>query len=311
MPTVRRVAPNPQPTKNGMVQQPGSGLLTQAIPVSQLQQPRIKMLIYGANRVGKTYLACTFPKPLLLVSFEPTESGGATSVASDRFDGVSYLHLDSPQKGYELCNELVQVRPFPFRTLVIDSVTSYQDDVLQEVIGLNKLPAQLNFGAITGDQYRERAEKTKEGLRAFKNLPCHIVFLGKEKDHNPPKEEKTNSRTGKVQPDMRPRFLRGMQQESFFSVDLGGGSVGWIQDVCDQIGRLYFDKEVRTYEKMIAGRKEVYEEETGKHIRCLRTLYHPNFAAGMRSPHGSVPEYIEEPTYEKIQAVIDGTYKGE
>ena len=293
-------------TTTQVVQTKG-GLLGQIVPVSQLQKPRIKMLIYGGNRTGKTTLACTFPKPLLLLSFEPTESGGATSVQN--VEGVYYKHLDSSQKGYQICDEMMRAKPFPFQTVVIDSVTSYQDQVLLEVTGLDKLPAQLNFGAISGDQYRERAEKTKEGLRAFKNLPCHIVFLGKEKDHNPPKEEKVNPRTGKVQPDMRPRFLRGMQLESFFSVDLGGGSVGWIQDVCDQIGRLYFDKEVRRYTKIVAGKEETYEEETGNFVRCLRTMYHPNFAAGMRSSHGNVPECIENPTYEKIQAVIDGTYK--
>lgn len=306
-PVVRKDQPPTQTNQNGPAK-PTTGLLAQTIPVGQLAKPRIKMLIYGQNRVGKTYLACSFPKPLLLVSFEPTESGGATSVTG--IDGVSYLHLTSSQKGYQLCDEMNRLKTFPFQTVAVDSVTSYQDVHLREILGIEKLPEQLSFGAVSGDQYRERAERTKEGLRPFANLPCHVVFLAKERDHNPPKEEKTNPRTGKTQPDMRPRFLRGIQQESFISADLGGGTVGWLQDVCDYIGRLYFDKEVRTYEKMVAGKKETYTEETGQFVRCLRTLYHPNFAAGMRSSHGNVPEAIEEPTYEKIQAVIDGTYKG-
>jgi len=306
-PVVRKDNPTPQQNSKPISNKPLTGILSQAIPVQQLQKPKIKMLIYGQNRVGKTTLACTFPKPLLLVSFEPAEAGGATSVTG--VEGVSFLHLTSSQSGLQLCQELSRANVMPFETVVVDSVTSYQDIILRELMNWDKIPEQLNFGAVPGDIYRERAEKTKEGLRPFANLPCHVVFLGKEKDHNPPKEEKVG-KSGKVQPDMRPRFLRGMQLESFIAADLGGATVGWLQDVCNQIGRLYFDKEVRTYEKVVAGQRQVYEEETGKHIRCLRTQFHPNFSAGMRSAGRDVPEVIEEPTYEKIQAVIDGTYKG-
>ena len=48
-------------------------------------------------------------------------------------------------------------------------------------------------------------------------------------------------------------------------------------------------------------------EETGRYVRRLRTLPHPNFAAGFRSEvPENLPEYIEEPTYEKLLAVIRG-----
>jgi hypothetical protein len=48
-------------------------------------------------------------------------------------------------------------------------------------------------------------------------------------------------------------------------------------------------------------------EETGRLLRRLRTMYHPNFAAGFRSCNPEVvPEYINDPTYEKIATVISG-----
>lgn len=285
-------------------QAPAGSILSRAIDVKQLKSPWIKILIYGQNRTGKTYLACTFPKPLLLVSFEPNDTGGAVTVK--KFDDVQFLKLNSSKESYQLIGELVDSNPF--QTIVIDSVTSFQAVVLQEVTGLVALPEQMSFGAITGDQYRERAEKTKEGLAPFVKLKCHTVFLAKEKDHNPPQEKKISEKTGKVQPDMRPRFLRGMQQESFIAADLGGGTVGWLNDACDYICRLYFDKEVEaTQLPTVGGQTITHYAETGKHVRCLRTLYHPNFAAGMRTEFNeNVPECIENPDFVKLQKVIKG-----
>ena len=49
-------------------------------------------------------------------------------------------------------------------------------------MSLPEVPATLLVGLVSGDQYRERSEKTKEILRRFLNLPCIVVVLGKEKD---------------------------------------------------------------------------------------------------------------------------------
>lgn len=320
MPTINRQTPTRTiPTKNGT----GGGFLASAIDVADLQNDWIKMVIYGQNRVGKTYLACQFPKPLLLISFEPAKSGGAMTVK--KFPGTKLIRvLARPDKewpnspiGLEgtkaLADELRKSNPF--KTIVIDSATSVQDIILQGLLALDHVPVQLGWGTVSSDQYRERSEQTKEVLRLFTDLPCHTVITAKEKDHNPPKEEKV-SKSGRVSPDMRPKFLRGMQLESFFAADVGGSTVSWMNDTCDYIGRLYFDKEVRQSVSEIPitigpdkgkTRKVVQEHETGRHIRCLRTIYHPNFAAGFRAADPKVvPECIPEPTFEKIYQIIQG-----
>ncbi len=290
-------------------------VLSEAFDIGQLEDSFVKMLVYGTNGVGKSTLACDFPKPLLLLALEPGLTGGARSVR--KVPGVKYLHLkpDRVQKrdGSWETTESITAKLFrladelkasnPFATVVVDSVTSLQEIVLQEILGLDTLPAQLNFGTISGDSYRTRAERTKEALRPWVDLPCHTVFIGKEKDHNPPKEERVNEKTGKVQPDMRARFIRGLQQESFVTVDLGGGTASWLQDGCDYIGRLYFDREML---RQRVGATEIVSE-TGKFIRCLRIGYHPNFAARFRSDTpAELPEAIEQPTWLKIQAAIQG-----
>lgn len=298
MPRINREKPNGK-----AVAQEVSGWQSAA----ELEDDWIKIVIYGTNRVGKTWLACDFPKPLALVACEPNKTGGARTVKAK--PGVFVRVCTSREQVLRTADDLS--KDSTFKTVVLDSGTSLQDLVLKEILGLETLPEQLNFGSISGDAYRQRAELTKETIRPFLNLDKHVVITVKEKDHNPPKEERISEKTGKIQPDMRPRYLRGMQQESFIAPDLGGGTTGWLLDACDYICRLYWDKEVER--KLISmltidGKKVPNYQvvETGRFVRALRTLYHPNYAAGFRSEHPNVPECIEDPSYEKILRVIRG-----
>jgi hypothetical protein len=110
---------------------------------------------------------------------------------------------------------------------------------------------------------------------------------------------------------MRPKIVKRETIESYLASDLGGATVGWLHDACDYIARLYLDKETImtetevTINKQSKIRKE--EVETGKIVRRLRTMYHPNYAAGFRScTPERVPEFIEAPTFAKILKVIKG-----
>ncbi len=325
MPTVNKQVPTLSPRSQELIRnlspaaQKGiQDMLDGAVPASELND-FIRMSIYGGNRTGKTTLACDFPKPLLLIQFEPNKTGGGMSIR--KVKGVICQRYTSSKEGLLLCKQLhetggrIPQRFLPelakqgihgkeFATYVIDGVTSYQDIILQEVMGWAKLPEQLSFGMVGKERYQERAEKVKEGLRPFTDLPGHTIFLAKEKDHNPNREDYASLN----------KLRSSLLSESFFAEDVGGSVAGWLHDECDYIGRLYLAKEIITTRTPIKGLKgqitwNETQEETGRIVRRLRTLYHPNFAAGFRSSEPSkVPEHIDEPTYSKIQAVIDGTY---
>ncbi len=286
MPVVNRQKPSPAraaPSPNG-------SLLSQATPVADLEDDYLKFVIYGQNRVGKTTLACQFPKPLLLLAMEPNKTGGALSVR--KVPDVWYKHLDDTTSFVRLASELRAGSKF--KTVVVDSATSLQDIVLKELMGLSAVPEQLNWGLVSRDQYRERSEKTRECLRPYIDLPMHVVVLAKEKDHNPPDRD-------------RPEILRHQAAESFFAADLGGATVGWLHDACDYVTRLYMEKETVERSVTVSGKTTVRLEETGKNVRRLRCMYHPNFAAGIRSDNPQmVPEWIQDPTYEKIRRVVAG-----
>lgn len=285
MPSVQKQAPV---VKRPVVQ--SGSVLDEANPIDEVNDEWLQIVIYGGNRVGKTTLACQFPKPLLLVSMEPNRTGGAMSVR--KVAGVDYLRLKEKGKIVRLAQELVT--DTKYKTVVLDSVTSLQDIVLMSIMNLSEMPEQLNWGSVTRDQYRDRSEQTRECLRPFLNLSKHVVLLGKEKDHNPPDKEK-------------PEMLRGFTQESFIGTELGGATVGWLHDACDYICRLSIDKEVKEKTIKVGTGTVTRAEETGKLIRRLRTSYHPNYAAGFRSANpDAVPEFIEEPTFDKIWKVIKG-----
>jgi hypothetical protein len=109
---------------------------------------------------------------------------------------------------------------------------------------------------------------------------------------------------------MRPRFIRGLQQESCVTVNLGGGAADWLMDACEFICRLYMDKEMEWTETEFQGVKTRSAVETGKYVRALRIGYHPNFAARFRSDSPeTLPEAIPEPSFAKIVAAIEGRYK--
>lgn len=314
MPSIQKQVPSKPAAPVASIS--SGGILGTAIPATQLKELYIKLCLYGRNRVGKTTLACQFPKPLLLISFEPSETGGAISVS--QMEGVHYIRVASKplidpktkkleavagsKKALTLANELHAYNPFA--TVVVDTATSFQDIILQELMGLSKIPEMLSWGLVSEEQYRDRSSKTREALRPFLDLPCHVVICAQERDHNPPKGREEGS-----------KLTRGMQGESFMAADLGGATVKWLHDACGYIGQLYEDEkmEERVTESTINKETRVVRTMvgTGKRVRRLRTLYHPNYAAGFRSSNpDAVPEYIEggspREMYDKLMKVVQG-----
>lgn len=306
-----------QPAKGVKAPSSNGSVLGRATPVEDLDYEWQKVVLYGVNRIGKSVLACQFPKPLLLISFEPGTTGGSRSVR--KIPGVEFLQIASKGDAVALARELRDpdartpkgTRSRDIKTHVLDTTTSLQDVIGKELMGLEELPVQMNWGSVSQDVYRERSEQAKEVMRLYRDLPAHTVFVAQEKDHNPPKtvDDKGRERTiGKLEQSYKP-----YQAESFFAADMGAGTVKWMHDACDFIVRLYAAPETKVVTETNAVSKKVTKRtvETGRMVRRLRTILSTNFAAGFRSENpGAVPEWIEAATpeemYQKMQAVIRG-----
>ena len=279
---------------------PNGSVLGGAVPVTSLREDKVKVCIYGRNRSGKTTLACCFKKPLLIISSEPDANGGATSVAN--VEGVQLIRVTPPNKRIPgdkvhgsakvvaIANELAQNNPFA--TVVLDTVTSLQDVILVELMGLPKVPEMLSWGFVPEGVYQQRAEKLRETIRPLLDLNnCNVIILAQEKDHNAPEE-----RGGKS------KILNTMQQGSFMAPALGATNAQWLQDACGYVVQIYEDEV--TQDMVIPqmgpdGKPMSSTTErvgTGKRARHLRLLYHPNFAAGGRWQYNrDMPEFVTAP----------------
>lgn len=288
----------------------GSGsVLGTAVPVTTLREQHIKVCIYGRNRSGKTTLSCQFKKPLLLISAEPDENGGATSVSD--VEDVIITRVTPPNKPIPgdkvkgsakvvaIANELAQKNPFA--TIVLDTITSLQDVILVELMGLSKVPEMMSWGMVPDGVYQQRAEKLRETVRPLLGLTnCNVVILAQEKDHNAPEE-----RGGKT------KILHTMQQGSFMAPALGATNAQWLQDNCGYVIQIYEDEVMQEIAVPVmdpSGKPlppSIQRVGTGRRQRHLRLLYHPNFAAGGRWQFNpSMPEFVTAATPTELYKVM-------
>ena len=304
MPAITRQAP-PKP----VAQFPTGSVLSGAVPVTSLREDRVKLCIYGRNGAGKTTLACMFRKPILIISSEPGATGGAMSVAN--IEGVQQILVTPPNKRIPgdkvhgsakvvaIANELAQVNSFA--TVVLDTVTSLQDLILVEIMGLPKVPEMLSWGFVPDGVYQQRAEKLRETIRPLLDLTnCNVVILAQEKDHNAQED-----RGGKS------KILHTMQQGSFMAPALGATNAEWLQSACGYVVQIYED-EVKQDVVIPMNNPDgspaapvTTQVGTGKRARHLRLLYHPNFAARGRWQYNKdMPEFVTAPDPQGLYAAM-------
>lgn len=306
-------------------------ILGLGLPAADLVSSKITAVVYGRNGVGKTTFACQGEGPICLISIEPAPTGGARSVT--RPDVVVYQAasralvgrdgLPEPVRGSEkvmaVCAAL-KARfargERPFKKVVIDGLTSWNDVILGEVMGVDweQMPVLLGIGKVHVDQYTERGERLMRYIKPFLDLPCDVWFVAQERDHNPPKE-KTITKSGKEY--TRPTQTRFMQEAhpmaqegSFFSLAVSDTPAKFVQDGCDYVMQLYEDAELveeRAPDVEYNGQKipgAVSLVATGRRVKRLRCTYHPNYSARFRADYRVVPEYIEAPTPEERYAAF-------
>lgn len=310
----------PTPYETPLPTATDGSLVGRAVDVSETKTTGIKAVFYGVNRTGKTTLAATFPGPLLFLSFEPPRAGGLDSVT--RVLGARALvrgtHFHTFAEAVRIGEELASGGGCGYRTVVIDSATSFEEFSLESILkdrkagALSVVPEQMEYGVVSAEEYRDRSSRAKFGLSAFLSLPVNVVVTAKEKDHNPPREEKINPKTGKLMPDMRAKWLRKMGPDSLYGPALGSATAGWLNDACGIIARLYWAPEVTVTETVseILGERVVnrVEAETGEYVLRMRLKQHPNYMGGLRAADpDKVPSHLDNPTYAKLLQIVNAS----
>ena len=285
MPTIARQTANQVGKASGGAQPAKlESVLNRIAPVKETNLGRLKFSIYGQPKVGKTRFACTFPKPLLIIG---SEDGTASVVGTEGVDFVQVLRSD---EFMELLNGPVAAGEY--RTVVLDTATKLRDLRVSELLGLSEAPVQKSFGFASRETWIQCAMDMKIMLRRLLDLPrvmeLNVIIIAQEQDF---------SGEGGNQSDLvRPAIGSA----------LGKSVCDYVNAECDYVCQALI-REVPVQRKvLLKGKEQVITERANRY--CLRTqrdqVYYAGFRVSLNAK--SPPEFLVDPTYEKIAALIRG-----
>lgn len=285
MPSIRRQQPTAKQKDPKKL-----GVLDRIQPVT-LGTNGLSFSIYGKSGTGKTVLACTFPKPILLIGAED----GTKSVHD--VDGVDFVPIYDSNETSILAATVINRAPSrtmpdqPYATVVLDTASTLQDMILKEILGLETIPVQKSWGMASRDQYGQTAIQVKERLRellCLTSIGVNVLIIAQERNFN----EETNSEG------LAPHIGAGLMPSI----------VSWLNPACDYIVQSYIRQGME--EKVLkVGDKEVRKQvpKPGSVEFCIRTAPDPIFMTKFRVPKGSPkPPVIVDPDYNKIIKIIKG-----
>lgn len=127
---------------------------------AQLELPTtIKAMLYGQAGMGKTTLALSMPKPLLL-DFD----GGVSRVNTQHLDGVGVAQITSWAEALELFNTDLS----DYRTVVIDTAGKMMDYIITHKCG-NRQPSIRDWGGINAE--------FNNFTRGLANLGMNVIYV--------------------------------------------------------------------------------------------------------------------------------------
>lgn len=251
-----------------------------AQPVGDIKLLR-SFVYYGRSGTGKTSLAATHKPPIL---FLDVNDKGTDSIAD--VEDVFVKSIKSTEE-WEKVYWYLYKHPKEFKTVVIDTVSQLQQIVTQEVAEKNDRDLDKSFekGGMTRRDFGKVSGYMKKWIENFRDLPMEVVFIAQDRVFNMDDEEE---RTGDaLAPEVGPA--------------LSPSVVKTLNAAVMVIGNTYIRRKVT--KKEVDGKK-IKEE---KFQYCLRIGPNSMFVTKIRKQRSiELPDFIVNPTYEKLLEVIKG-----
>lgn len=234
------------------------------------QTAKIKMVVYGRNKSGKTVFSCSSPLKTLLID---CNERGSASVR--KLDNVMVYEL---QRWEDLDPIYWYLRSgeHDFEVVVIDTITMLATIGMKWVLK-DDADRDFNRDPMTPDKrsWGKLGEAMKETIIRFRNLPYHIIFTAQEK-----KTTYEDDEDGGTLYEVHPELSPSPRSTLLSSVDI--------------IGRIY-TKEVEKNEKTTMERRMLLGQ-------------HPKYIAGNRFEELRYVEV--SPTFGKFLERINGVTNG-
>jgi hypothetical protein len=262
----------------------------------------IRMLLYGASGTGKTTLWSTFPDPILtLVCSGGNRPGELKSIDTpENRERISPKVIASTRQLTTLMEEAYSGK---YATLVLDHASGLADLMIMEMLGLDAPPISKyraagkgeSWSLISQQQYGQLAVQCKDLFRDMLNLPCNVVIVAQERVFGG--KDEGNAATD-------PELLKPT-----VGAALTPSIVGWLNPACDYVVQTFKRPRFKQVVRNVGGKQRYFTERDKGVEYCLRCEPHETFITKFRVPRGTaLPDVIVNPTYDKIQAVIEGRY---
>lgn len=166
------------------------GILDSAVDIQELGQ-RNFWVLYGKSNSGKTYVASTFPKPLLYIQIG---DDGSNTIA--RVEGIKAISIENIEQFKTLCKELKKDKKYA--TIVVDTFSMVVNEWVQQKVTTKgkKMTQQL-----WGDLKTEQEELIKALQRLAKKrivvATCHESM------------DTIEGMEDEITPDIRPSVSKG------------------------------------------------------------------------------------------------------
>ena len=249
-----------------------SSIMSKVKPVSETEQ-RVSSLFYGRSGTGKTTLASTYPKKIILLDFSDKGTDSIKDV-----EGVDTLLMDKWEYVEDIYWSLVN-EEHSYQTVVLDTITGMQNLVIKEVRESNNLDpddslSRRNWGEVAG--------MMNNWLMNYRDLDMHVVFLAMDRVENADDEESEYDED-QLDPEVGPSVTPSVART--------------INAAVNVLGNTY----IRQQRKIQDGKTVLITEYR------LRIGPHPYFITKIRSPKKfKVPSAISNPSYNKIVKIIKG-----
>jgi len=251
-------------------------IMTRVKPVAEGDE-FLTSLYYGRSGTGKTTLASTYPKRIILLDFKDR---GTDSIRDVK--GIDILAMDAWSDVEDIYWALHRDKG-QYKSVVLDTVAGMQNLAIAKVKEDNNIDESES---ISRRGWGEVAGLMNTWLMNFRDLPMHVVFLAPDRIKNntaDDEDEEVQPEEGRLEPEVGPAVIPSVARSLNAAVKV--------------IGNTY----IRQKQKVKAGK---VVEITGYMVRVGP---HPYYITQIRSPKSfRTPGSIIDPSFDKIIKIMKG-----
>lgn len=147
---------------------------------------KLKVVLYGESGSGKTTIWSSFPKPILVIlcSGGKKKADELWSICDGENDDD--IHEVNLLSSVEMGSITSKAEGTPFKTIVVDHLSGFQDLVLKGIIG-NDVPQQKFWGLAQQQEWGQVSYQMKELLAPMLDLDMNVVWIAHERSFEPKK----------------------------------------------------------------------------------------------------------------------------